>query len=396
MTDLSLFDREIDRSGTFSTKYDARQAIFGHAGVMPLWVADMDFAAPAEVTEALRIRATHPIYGYTQAPDSVYTALINWLKQRHGWEVSREWIVLCPGVMPSVTTAILTLTEADARVIVQPPVYFPFFSAIGKTGRQLLKNPLRQQQDQRYGMDLETLSAQAATARMMLFCSPHNPVGRVWRKSELLDMLEICQRHQLIVVCDEIHADLIYPEYQHQVLAALTDNPQQIITAVAPSKTFNIPGLNLSALIVPNPQYRKAIIDYLDKLHISVTNPFSLVAFEAAYQHGELWLDFLMTYLAHSRDLVQRFLTEYLPEIKLIPPQGTYLLWLDCRALGMNDDALNRFFIFEAGIGLSPGVLFGAEGTGFMRMNLAAPRHKIQQALDNIIGAVHRYRQGQI
>ncbi len=391
MTDFDLFDREIDRSGTCSTKYDARQAIFGHAGVMPLWVADMDFAAPAAVTEALCARAAHPIYGYTQAPESVYAALIDWLEQRHGWEVAREWILLCPGVVPSLTTAILALTEDNAGVIVQPPVYFPFFSAVRKTGRQLLENPLRQQ-NAGYVMDLDALSAQAATARMLLFCSPHNPVGRVWQKSELMDLLLICQQHGLIVVCDEIHADLVYPEHKHQVLAALADNSEQIITAVAPSKTFNIPGLNLSALIVPNPQYREAITAYLDRLHISANNPFSLVAFEAAYQHGSSWLNSLMIYLARSRDLVQHFLVKSLPEIKLIMPQGTYLLWLDCRALGMNDEGLRQFFIFEAGIGLSPGVLFGTQGSGFMRMNLAAPRNKIQQALDNILEAILRYR----
>lgn len=392
MTDIDLFDREIDRSGTCSTKYDARQAIFGQADVMPLWVADMDFAAPAAVTEALCARAAHPIYGYTQAPESVYAALIDWLKQRHGWEVAREWILLCPGVMPSLTAAILALTEADAGVIVQPPVYFPFFSAVRKTGRQLLENPLRQQNDG-YVMDLDALSVRAATARMLLFCSPHNPVGRVWQKSELMDLLSICQQHGLIVACDEIHADLVYPEQKHQVLAALADNPQQIITAVAPSKTFNIPGLNLSALIVPSPQYREAITAYLDRLHISATNPFSLVAFEAAYLHGGSWLDALINYLAHSRELVHQFLIRNLPEIKLIMPQGTYLLWLDCRALGMNDKVLQQFFVFEAGVGLSPGILFGEQGSGFMRMNLAAPQHRIQQALDNMLEAVLRYRQ---
>lgn len=396
MTDLDLFDQEIDRSGTFSTKYDARQAIFDHAGVMPLWVADMDFAAPAAVTEALHARATHPIYGYTQAPESVYTALMNWLKQRHGWEIQRKWIVLCPGVVPSIVTSILTLTEANTQVIVQPPVYFPFFSAVTKTGRQLLENPLRLRPDTGYEMDFNNLSAQAVTASMLLFCSPHNPVGRVWEKQELLDLLAICEQHNLIIVCDEIHADLVYPEHDHQVLAALADNPQQIITAVAPSKTFNIPGLNLSALIVPNSVYRQAITSFLDRLHISVTNPFSLAAFEAAYRYGSSWLDSLMIYLAQSRDLVKRFLAENLPEIKLVSPQGTYLLWLDCRALGMDDEALRHFFVFEVGIGLSPGILFGEQGSGFMRMNLAAPRHRIRQALDNTLGAVRRYRQGRI
>lgn len=395
MTDLELFDREIDRSGTFSTKYDSRQTVFGHAGVIPMWVADMDFAAPIAVTEALRARASHPIYGYTQVPDGVYAALINWLKQRHGWEIEREWIVLCPGVVPSLVTSILTLTETGAHVIAQPPVYFPFFSAVTKTGRQLLENPLRRQ-DRFYSMDLDLLSIQAKTAQMLLFCSPHNPVGRVWQKPELLDLLAVCEQHRLIVVCDEIHADLVYPDHSHQVLAALAGNPQSIITAVAPSKTFNIPGLNLSALIVPNARYRDAITSYLDRLHISVTNPFSLVAFEVAYQQGGSWLDSLMVYLAHTRDMVQNFLAKHLPEIRPIPPQGTYLLWLDCRALDMNDDALRHFFVFEAGIGLSPGILFGVQGSGFMRMNLAAPHHKIQNALNSMLEAVHRYRQIQI
>lgn len=245
-------------------------------------------------------------------------------------------------------------------------------------------------------MDLDLLSMQAKTAQMLLFCSPHNPVGRVWQKPELLDLLAVCEQHRLIVVCDEIHADLVYPDHSHQVLAALAGNPQSIITAVAPSKTFNIPGLNLSALIVPNARYRDAITSYLDRLHISVTNPFSLVAFEVAYQQGGSWLDSLMVYLAHTRDMVQNFLAKHLPEIRPILPQGTYLLWLDCRALDMNDDALRHFFVFEAGIGLSPGILFGAQGSGFMRMNLAAPHHKIQNALNSMLEAVHRYRQIQI
>lgn len=393
MIDPGWFDREIDRAGTFSTKYDARQAVFGHPDVIPLWVADMDFAVPAAITEALSMRAAHPIYGYTQAPESLYAALIDWLKQRHGWEIEREWIVLCPGVVPSLATCILTLTEADAGVIVQPPVYFPFFSTVTQTGRRLLENPL-QKDDLSYRLDFDALAAQAGSAQMLLFCSPHNPVGRVWKKSELLDLLAICEQRGLIIVCDEIHADLVYPGYNHHILASLVDDPRSIITAVAPSKTFNIPGLNLSALIVPNSAYRDAIRSYLNRLHISVTNPFSLTAFETAYRQGSTWLDALMNYLADTCDMVQRFLAGHLPEIRVIPPQGTYLLWLDCRALGMDDDALQRFIVFEAGIGLSPGILFGAQGSGFMRMNLAAPRHKIRQALDKLLKAVHRYQRG--
>lgn len=383
------FDREIDRAGTFSTKYDGREMIFGRPDVMPLWVADMDFAAPAAVTKALAARATHPVYGYTQFPDSLYAALVNWLKSRHGWEVEQEWIILCPGVMPSVSIAILALTGADDSVIVQPPVYYPFFSAVTKTGRKLLTSALQLEQRQ-YCMDFNDLSQQAAAARMLLFCSPHNPVGRVWSRTELERLLTIAGHHELIIIADEIHADLIYPGTKHHMLASVASSPESVITAVAPSKTFNIPGLNLSALIVPNPKYRAAIRTCLEMIHVNAANPFSIAAFEAAYREGNDWLDALMAYLISSRDMIQHYLTEYLPEIRFTSPQGTYLVWLDCRGLCMSDEELRRFFIFEAGVGMNSGVMFGKEGSGFMRMNIAAPRHRIRQALDNIRSALDR------
>jgi cystathionine beta-lyase len=384
------FDREIDRTGTSSTKYDGRQAMFGRPEVMPLWVADMDFATPSAVTEALIARAAHPIYGYTLFPDSLYTSLIDWLESRHGWRVDREWIILCPGVMPSVNAAILALTKPDDSVIVQPPVYYPFFSAVTKTDRKLFTNPL-QLEGERYTIDFDDLARQAAAARMLLFCSPHNPVGRVWGRSELESLLDIARQHELIIISDEIHADLVYPDTtHHHMLASLADYTEQVITAVAPSKTFNIPGLNLSALIVPNAEYRAAIKVCLETVHISAANPFSIVAFEAAYRKGGDWLDSLMAYLASSREIVRQYLIDYLPEIRAIPPEGTYLMWLDCRGLGMNDDELRQFFISEAGIGMSPGILFGKAGSGFMRMNIGAPRHRIKQALENIRKAICR------
>lgn len=387
------FDRDIDRAGTFSTKYDGREAMFGHPNVMPLWVADMDFAAPAAVTEALVARAAHPVYGYTLFPDSLYEALIDWLESRHGWQVEREWIILCPGVVPSLSASILALSEPGEAVIVQPPVYFPFFSVVKKTGRTLLTSAL-QLKEGGYRMDIADLLRQAASARLLLLCSPHNPVGRVWSRPELEKVLDIARQHQLIILADEIHADLIYPGNRHHILASLVDSPESIITAVAPSKTFNIPGLNLSALIVPHPQYRSAIRAQLEMMHISAANPFSVVAFEAAYRGGREWLDALMEYLAATRQMVQRYLAEYLPKIRLIPSQGTYLLWLDCRALGMNDDELRRFFIIEAGIGMNPGISFGTGGSGFMRMNIGTPRYRISQALENIRSALDRRKNG--
>jgi len=383
------FERVIDRAGTFSVKYDGRLSMFGQAEVMPLWVADMDFAAPAAVTEALLKRATHPVYGYTQFPDSLYESLINWLAVRHGWQIEREWIIFCPGVVPSLSTSILALSKPGEAVIVQPPVYYPFFSVVNKSGRKLLYNALRQEQVH-YSMDLADLERQATSARMLLLCSPHNPVGRVWSKAELEGLLALAQQHDLIIVSDEIHADLIYPGNKHYMLAGLADAPESVITAVAPSKTFNIPGLNLSALIVPHPAYRAAIREQLDVMHVSAANPFSIAAFTAAYQGGTAWLAALMDYLADTREMVRRYLQDYLPQIKLTPSQGTYLLWLDCRDLGLSDDELRQFFILEAGIGLNPGISYGREGSGFMRMNIGTPRQHIRQALDNVRSALER------
>ena len=381
------FSRDISRSGTASLKYDGRQNMFGTAEVIPLWVADMDFPAPPAVTAALAARAAHPIYGYTIYPDSLYQALIHWLKQRHGWEVQREWIVMCPGVVPTLHAAVMAYAGPGASVIVQPPVYFPFFSAVTSTGGQLILNPLRLENG-RYTIDFDHLEQCAAGARLLLLCSPHNPVGRVWSKSELERLLQIAEKHNLVVFSDEIHADLVYPENKHCMLSLLAGNSPNIVTAVAPSKTFNIPGLNLSVLIVPDQERRTAIVQAFDTMHVSASNPFSIVAFEAAYREGEAWLDELLVYLRDTRDFVEKYLTTHLPEIRLIQSEGTYLLWLDCRALGTalgkTDAQLKHFFVHEAHVGMSPGALFGETGSGFMRMNIGAPRHVIAAALENI------------
>lgn len=380
---MSDFDREIARVASHAVKYAARQATFGTEDVQPMWVADMDFAVPEAVTRALVERAQHPIYGYTLPPDSVYGALIAWMRKRHGWQIEREWILLVPGVVPSLNAAVMALTEPGEGVIVQPPVYFPFFSAATKTGRTLIQNPLKLDGD-RYRIDFEHLEACAAQARLLLLCSPHNPVGRVWTKDELEQVLTIARRHELTVLSDEIHADLVYPEFRHHALGSLAGDGLDIVTAVAPSKTFNIPGLGLSALIVPDPARRMAISRVLDMIHMSAGNPFSLVAFEAAYREGEAWLAELLSYLRATRDEAARFIAAHLPGIRLVPAEATYLLWLDCRELGMSDAELKRFFVREAQLGLSPGVLFGEQGSGFMRMNIGAPRHLVRQALQRL------------
>ena len=384
------FDHPIPRAGSGALKYDARQTIFGRADVQPMWVADMDFAAPEAVTRALQARASHPVYGYSQCPESLYEVLISWLAQRHGWQVERDWIMLCPGVVPSLNATVLALTQPGDAVVVQSPVYFPFFSAATATGRRLVENPL-QLENGRYRIDFDHLEQCARDgARLLLLCSPHNPVGRVWRADELDTLAGIAQRYGMVILADEIHSDLIYPGQRHTPLATRPGMVELTITAVAPSKTFNIPGLGLSVLVVPDPAQRKALAKAFDTLHVSTSNPFSLVAFEAAYREGEEWLEALLIYLQGTRDATAAYLAEQLPEIGLIAPEGTYLLWLDCRKLGLDDRALQRFFVEQAGLGLSPGTLFGSGGSGFMRMNIGTPRGNVMAALGRVREAINR------
>lgn len=389
MSDAFDFDREIDRTGTHSVKYDSRLAVFGKADVIPAWVADMDFAAPPSVTQALTERAQHPIYGYTIFPDSLYDALIDWLQRRHGWAVQRDWIVMCPGVVPSINAAVMAFTQPGEAVIVQPPVYFPFFSAVTQTGRKLIQNPLRLDHS-RYTIDFDHLEQCARQAKLLLLCSPHNPVGRVWSPEELQQVQQIATRHNLMIFSDEIHHDLIYPGHRHHVLAAIASDNSNLITAVAPSKTFNIPGLNLSALIIPDKTVRNAVTQIFNQFHVSASNPFSVAAFEAAYRDGESWLTALLNYLQDTRTSVEHFIAKNLPGMHVIQAEGTYLLWLDCREWHMTDAQLKHFFIHQAGVGLNPGVQFGQEGSGFMRLNIGAPRKTVLRVLEKIRLAMHR------
>ena len=399
---MQRFDKTIPRESSASLKYDGRLETFGTNDVLPMWVADMDFAVPDAVTEALQARASHPIYGYSIAPESLYQALIDWLFAKHQWSVKREWIVLTPGVVPSLNLVVAALTAENAGVIVQPPVYFPFLSAVKNQHRRLIENPLILEEDDlgnlHYQMDLEQLDTCAKEASLLMFCSPHNPVGRVWLKEELLALLAVAKKHSLIILADEIHADLVYTDTQHHTLSRLafegasstssTDTRHAIITAVSPSKTFNIPGLGLSALIIPDPIYRQTIQSHLAKIAVSVTNPFSMIAFEAAYRGGADWLRELMAYLQTTRDEAVAFIRAHIPKINAVCPQGTYLLWLDCRKLNLDDEALALFFVQEMQLGLSSGAMFGLGGKGFMRMNIGTPRANVMEALDRLKSAL--------
>lgn len=388
------FDRPLDRTGTDSQKFDGRQQVFGRPDIIPMWVADMDFAVPECVTDALARRAAHPVFGYTLYPESLYQSVMDWFARRHAWTIERDWILMMPGVVPSLHACCLALAEEGDGVIVQPPVYFPFFTTVTHTRRRLVLNPLLAGADG-YTINFAELEAQAAEAKILLLCTPHNPVGRVWRKEELRQLLQIAQRHDLIVLSDDIHADIVLPGHQHTMLGTFTEEfgdfvHTNLVTAVAPSKTFNIPGLGLSSLIVPDPVKRRKILKAMDLLHVSNNNPFSMVGFEAAYNGGDSWLDALLGYLDGNRKTAVDFIAARLPQIRATNPEGTYLLWLDCRDLGLEDAALRDFFTRDCGLGLSPGLVFGEPGSGFMRMNLGAPRAVVEQALAAIEAAMAR------
>jgi cysteine-S-conjugate beta-lyase len=319
------------------------------------------------------------------------------LLNTHDWQVKREWIVLTPGVVPSLNLVVAALTAEQSGVIVQPPVYFPFFSAVTNQNRRLLENPLRltDDGDLTYQMDLAQLEECAKDAELLLLCSPHNPVGRVWHKDELHALLAIAEKHDLTILSDEIHADLVYSDAQHNPLSRLSLATEsdaaashRIITAVSPSKTFNIPGLGLSALIIPNQTHRRAIQTHLQQMGVSVTNPFNLAAFEAAYREGGEWRNALIAYLQQTRDEAIAFINQHLPAIRVIKSQATYLLWLDCRQLQLDDAALNHFFIAEAKLGLSPGAMFGRGGQGFMRMNIGTTKANVLAALTRLQAAL--------
>jgi len=386
------FDQPIQRENTASVKFDVRKAVFGRDDVIPVWVADMDFAAPEAVTAALKARAEHPVYGYTIFPDSLYQSIIDWFAARHNWQIEKEWILMAPGVVPSLHAACMAYAAPGEGVIIQPPVYPPFFSSVQQTGRVVIENPLVQNAETgQYHMDLAHLEQCAARpdARILMFCSPHNPVGRVWTEDELKAVLEIARRHQLTVLTDEIHCDLVFPDKPaHTMLARLAEEQDALVTAIAPSKSFNMPGLGLSALVIPDAERRRAMKAVFDSLHLPQCNPFSVAGFEAGYRHGGDWLDQLMVYLQSNRDYVLEQVATRWPGIRVSAPEGTYLMWLDCRALGLDDAGLKRFCVQQAGVGMNPGITFGEPGSGFMRLNIGCPRAVLEQVLARVESAL--------
>lgn len=392
----SSFDQPVARENTCSVKFDARKAVFGRDEVIPVWVADMDFAAPEAVTQALVARAQHPVYGYTLFPDSLFQSMIDWFQSRHGWTIERDWILMAPGVVPSLHAGCLAYSEPGQGVIIQPPVYPPFFSSIRQCDRTVIENPLILEPDAdegpgRYRMDLEHLEQCAARddARVLMLCSPHNPVGRVWTGDELRAVLAIARKHNLVVLSDEIHCDLTFDDGpRHSMLATLAGPDDAVVTTVAPSKSFNLPGLGLSAVVIADAQRREALKTMFQTMHMPQCNPFSVAGFEAGYRDGGPWLDELQLYLRGNRDFVVEAVNRRLSGIQVSAPEATYLMWLDCRGLGLTDAELKRFFVQEAGVGMNPGMSFGEPGSGFMRLNIGCPRSVLTEVLERIEAAL--------
>jgi cystathionine beta-lyase len=383
------FDKKIDRAGTEALKLEFRKNVFGSEEVLPLWVADMDFAVPEAVSQAICERAKHPIYGYTSRGDTFFSAIAGWLKRQHNWETEPGWIEYTPGVVPTLVLAVQAFTKPGDKVVIQPPVYPPFFNVIKDHEREVVENPLVNTPEG-YQMDFDHLEQVVAdpAVKLMLFCHPHNPVGRVWERAELERLGEICLRHKVLVVSDEIHADLTLNGYVHLPMASLSrELAANTITCMAPSKTFNIAGLNTSYIVVPNRELMVSMKEQIQAFHLFTGNMFGAVALEAAYKYGGSWLEQLKVYIQGNIDLVLSFLAKEMPEVKAHRPQATYLMWLDFSAWKMAPSALKKFIIEEARLGLNDGPAFGTRGEGFQRLNVASSREVIMKALTQLLAA---------
>ncbi|MGM0420054.1 MAG: MalY/PatB family protein [Bacillota bacterium] len=380
------FDKMIERQGTASVKWDKLEEIFDQDDIIPLWVADSDWSTAPEVIAAVKKRVEHGVFGYTFPEEEYKEAVVEWYKKRYDWEIETDWVVFTSGVVPAINLSLLAFTSPGDGVIVQPPVYYPFFSAVEKNNAQLIENQLIEptglnSKTSKYKIDFADLEAKLKSElkpKVLLFCHPHNPVGRVWQEEELLQLLDLVERYQMLVVSDEIHADFVFAG-RHRPLASLRPElKDQIITLSAPSKTFNLAGLATAYAVIPNPGVRKAFQDAADGLQPAF-NALGLTALKAAYEEGEAWLEaqneYLQANLRYARTEI-----DGIPGIDWVESEGTYLLWLDFSRTGLTDKELEDLLYQKARVGLEPGYWFGNGGAGFFRLNLAAPRARLGEA----------------
>jgi cystathionine beta-lyase len=392
------FERVCDRTNTDCVKWDAVPAMFGRKDIIPMWVADMDFPVAPPIVEALKKRIGHEFYGYTLPGTGVIDAVVERMQRKFNWKIEREWVVLTPGVVPALNIAVRAFTHPGDEVILQEPVYFPFFSAVTSNGCQISNNELKLEGG-RYEMDYADLEnrfhARAGAiptpnrVKAIIFCNPHNPIGRLWNKDEITRMGEVVIRHGAVVISDEIHSEILFKGSRHTPFASISEEfEQNCVVCMAPSKTFNLAGLEASSIIIPNKQLRDEFVAARAGA-LPGPNLFGLTAMEAAYRLGDEWLEQLLECLQGNLDFTIEYFEKKIPEIKAIRPQGTYLVWLDCRGLGKDDAGLRSFMREKAGVGLDDGFLFGAAGSGFQRMNIACPRAILKEALGKIETAVN-------
>lgn len=383
--DQKLFNQTINRRHTNCLKWDTNPS----DDILPMWVADMDFAIAPEIHQAMQNRLDHPVFGYTFPGDQCDQAIVDWVQRHYHWIIHTDDLCYTPGVVPTLTMSILALTQPGDDVIIMSPVYHPFHHIIQNSGRHLVICPLVRDSRNYYQIDFDNLEACLTDrSRMILFCNPHNPVGRVWQKSELEKLAEFCLKHKLLVVSDEIHADFIFSGHKHIPFASISPEiASQTITAYAPSKTFNIAGLNQSYAVIPNPELRKRFMAVYDTLDLG-NNIFGLTALLAAYTQGDAWLKELLKTLEANRDFAVNYIQSEVPQIKVFSPEGTFLLWLDCDKLGLRYDALYEFFMAQGKIRMNPGYRFGDEANMFMRFNIGCPLNQVKDGLTRIKRAV--------
>ena len=390
------FDKIINRKGTNCLKYDYAVERGKPADVLPLWVADMDFTVSEEITKSLHAAVDHGIYGYTQPKDAYYNAITNWMEKNHNWKTKREWIMKTPGVVFALGAAVKAFTKPGDAVLIQNPVYYPFTNIIRDNDRRVIDNTLVYEKrvtegKSQYSIDYEDFERKIVQENIKLFilCNPHNPVGRVWNREELQYLGEICLRHHVIVVSDEIHNDFVYPGFEHTVFANVDPRFAEFtVTCTAPSKTFNLAGLQISNIFISNETLREAFQKEIDKTGYDEPNALGAVACEAAYRGGQEWLDQLRAYLLENLNFLRAYLQEKIPQIHLVEPEGTYLVWLDCSKLGISGKELDQFIVEKAGLWLDGGAMFGPSGADFQRVNIACPRATLELALDKLKAAV--------
>lgn len=383
------FDKIIDRTNNFSAKWSEMNKNFGTNNLLPMWVADMDFLTAPCVMEALKDRLEQGIFGYTTRPSSYNESIVNWLDNRFSWKINQEWLMFSPAVITSISLLIQNLTQKNDKIMIQEPVYSPFHSIVESNERSLVISPLVKLDDGSYVMDYEDIEAKIKDVKVFILCNPHNPVGRVWTREELTRLGEICLKHNVLIISDEIHSDIILKNHKHTPFASISKEfRENTITCMAPTKTFNLAGLQSSFLVISNPYYYEVMDKAFSILDIKRNNAFSLVATEAAYNYGEDWLYELIKYIEDNVDFAIDYIKNHMPQLKVKKPEGTYLLWVDFSNLNVDKKDLKNALINKGRIALSDGSSFGIGGDGYYRINLACPRSMVLEGLKRIEFAI--------